>query len=390
MKDSYDIIVVGAGPAGSTAARYAALAGASVLLLEKDREIGIPVRCAEGVTEKGLEKSIDQINSKWIDQEISSVAFYSPSDLVVELDFNEKGFILNRRLFDYDLAQMAIQAGAQAYTKAYVFDLLFNNNKVTGIKFLHLGKEYKVKSKIVIGADGIESRVGRWAGLKTCTQMKDMETCVQFTARDINLSPTHIHLFFSSQVAPQGYLWIFPKSNGLANVGLGISGSASRKKAPIVYLNEFIQKRYPKSSILYTVAGGVPCDKTLKNIVADGLMLVGDAAHQVNPIKGAGIASGMLAGRYAGQVAAAAISEGDVSAKRLHEYEKKWYRSEGKNHDIFYKLKSFVYQLTDEELDGIARVALDVPLEKRALMTLFKTALIKKPSLLLDAVKVFT
>lgn len=389
MKNRYDIIVVGAGPAGSTTARFAAQSGASVLVLEKDRDIGVPVRCAEGATHAGLLSVLDHIDPRWVTNRVSKVMFHSPSGMDVDLNFKQIGYILNRKIFDYDLAQLAAKAGAEILTKAYVFGLLHEDG-ITGVQFSSMGETFTVQAKLVIGADGVESRVGRWAGLPTRTKLCDMETCAQFVAQNIDISDQHLHLYFSSTIAPEGYLWIFPKGDGLVNVGLGISGEAAKHKAPITYLKEFMAQQFPNAAILSTVIGGVPCDKTLDPIVADGLMLVGDAAHQVNPITGGGIVPAMVAGKIAGQVAARAVAAGDVRAKSLQEYPRRWHKAEGKNHQIFYKLKNYIYKLTDGELDAIARVGLSVPLHNRTMLTLFRAALVKKPSMILDAVRVFT
>ncbi len=389
MNETYDIVIVGAGPAGSTTARFAARTGASVLVLEKDRDIGLPVRCAEGATDAGLRSVLEEINPRWIENRVQNVMFHSPDDQEVELGFNQTGYILNRKLFDYDLAQLAAKEGAAIFTKANVTGLLRNNGTISGVQFEQFGKTFSVNAKLVVAADGVESRVGRWAGVDTRTRMKDMETCVQYTARDIHVSENHLHLYFSSRYAPEGYLWIFPKGDGLANVGLGISGRAARQKSPLAYLNEFMQERFPEAAMLTSVAGGVPCDKTLDQIVGDGFLLVGDAAHQVNPITGGGIVPALVAGKIAGEIAGLAIAKGDVSAKALQDYPKRWHKAEGKNHQIFYKLKEYIYKLTDDELEDIANVGLSVPLEKRTMLTLFRAALVRKPSLVLDAIKVF-
>jgi len=390
MKNKYDMIVVGAGPAGTTTARYAARQGISVLILEKDRDVGIPVRCAEGASEQGLKSVLPHIEKRWIDNRVSKVLFHSPRDREVELLFPQTGYILNRKLFDADLARMAVEAGAELLTRAYVRDLVHDGGKVTGVKVLIHDKDYQINAKMVVGADGVESRVGRWAGLKTRTLLKDMETCAQYVVGGIDISDQHIHLYFATNLAPQGYLWIFPKGNGIANVGIGISGIAAKHKSPLAYLNEFMNDRFPNASLLSTVVGGVPCDQTLTSIVADGLLLVGDAAHQVNPITGGGIVPVLVAGKIAGEVAAQAVINGDVSAESLMPYPKLWHKAEGKNHRIFYKLKNYVYNLTDEELESIADAGLKVPVEKRTMLTLFRAALVKKPTLILDAVKVFT
>jgi digeranylgeranylglycerophospholipid reductase len=389
MKSNYDVIVVGAGPAGSTAALHAAKGGASVLLLEKDREVGIPVRCAEGVGHAGLASVVD-VNPRWIAQKITGAMLISPSRKEILVNSNEIGYVLNRKIFDYDLAQMAAHEGAKVLTKAYVYDLLFSDGYVSGVKMKYLGKDYSIKAKLVIGADGVESRVGRWAGLKTRTGMRDMETCAQVTAANINIRQDVCHFYFSRQIAPGGYLWIFPKGDCVANIGLGISGEFSGAKPVIDLLHEFIDAHFPQAAILTTVVGGVPCSAELPRLVANGLLLVGDAAHQTVPLSGGGIVTGMIAAKIAGQIAAEAVADNDTSAKRLSAYEKRWNKAEGKKQKLFYKLKNFVYSLTDKDLDRIADLLDKVPAEKRTILNIFKTALINQPTLILDAIKVFT
>ena len=389
MKNRYDIVVVGAGPAGSLAALHAAKEGASVLLLEKDREIGVPVRCAEGVGSVGLAYVID-VNPRWIAKTISGAMFHSPSGRIVATKNDAVGYVLNRKIFDYDLARMAADEGADVMTKAYVHNLIHNNGHIAGVSVNHLGKNYDIEAKLVIGTDGIESRVGRWAGLSTRTAITEMESCVQVTASNIDVPDDYIHLYFGQDVAPAGYLWIFPKGDGMANVGLGISGEFSKHKPVTEYLYQFLDKNFPKAAILTTVMGGVPSTMPLKKIVSDGLLLAGDAAHQVNPLTGGGIVNAMIAGKLAGQVAGKAIAENDVSAKRLSQYNDLWNKSEGKKHKLFYKLKDYVYNLTDQEFEKIAKMLEGTPEDKLSVLTVFKKALISKPTLILDAIKVFT
>ena len=387
---SVDVVVVGAGPAGSTAARLAAENGASVLLLEKDREVGIPVRCAEGVGESSLRKVLEP-RPHWIMNTVQNAEFISPSGYRVLVHVGtDRGFVLNRKIFDYELAQMAADAGAQVWTKAYAYDLLRDeNDRVAGVKVRHLGREVEVAAKVVIGADGVESRVGRWAGLKTLTKMHDMETCVQVTAARVEAETDRFYFFFGSQVAPGGYAWVFPKGNGLANVGLGLSGDFSAVKKPIDYLQELLDQHFPGAAILTTVAGGVPCSGTVRKLVTDGLMLVGDAAHQANPVSGGGIAPGMIAGKIAGRVAAEAVREGDVSEKRLREYVREWDQEVGKTHRLFYRIKEGIFRLTDEDLDRTAKALQGLAPEEITLKRMFRVALTKQPRLLLDVARVF-
>ncbi|UCE06160.1 MAG: NAD(P)/FAD-dependent oxidoreductase [bacterium] len=388
MKEYYDIVVVGAGPAGSTAARVAAQNGAKVLLLEKDREIGIPVRCGEAVGEKGLRRVLEP-RPEWISNKIEAVRLVAPDGTIVKVYDEDTGFILDRKRFDYDLAMMAAVQEVTVITKAYVYGLSGENDSLTGVKVLHLGNHYHIKSKIVIGADGVESRVGRWAGLKTNIRLKDMETCVQMTVANINLERRYCDFYFSNQIAPGGYLWVFPKNEHLANIGLGISGEHAGYKAPLSYLKEFIKKKFPEAAILTTVAGGVPCSLFMDTVVTNGLMLVGDAAHQANPLTGGGIIQSIIASEIAGKVAAEAVKKNDVSKDRLSEYAKEWEKENGSSHRRAYRLKEAVYKLTDDDLNRTAAAISKKPPEKQTIVNIFKTALIQHPKLIPDIIKMF-
>ena len=119
LKNKYDVVVVGGGPSGSMAAWEAAKGGVSVCMLEKDRDIGYPVRCGEAAGASGLKQFVD-IKESWVAEKITGVKLGSPSGKLVEIDFaSETGFILNRRVFDYDLSRYAAKAGAEVYTKTY-------------------------------------------------------------------------------------------------------------------------------------------------------------------------------------------------------------------------------------------------------------------------------
>jgi len=387
MKNKYDVVIIGAGPAGTTAARFAADNGVSVLVLEKDRDVGYPVRCGEAVSLSGLREFVEP-DGKWIASRINSFRMIAPDNTEVLLPLGEEGLILERRIFDYELAKIAAQKGAEILTRAYANGLLFENGKVSGVKFVFRGEQREVKAKIVIGADGVESRVGRWAGLTTHISIRDMESAIQITATALDgIDENSCYFYFGKEVAPEGYFWIFPKGKSSANIGLGISGRECKKKATVNYLNEFMAKHFPGASVLTQVAGGVPCSVTLKKISAPGLMLVGDAARQVNPLSGGGIISGMIGGKIAGQIANKAIKNDRLEF--ILSYDRAWHERLGKRHEIFNRIKNGIYGFSDEKFNSVARAFLKVPPEKRTFGSLFKTALFNKPSLLLDVAKVF-
>jgi digeranylgeranylglycerophospholipid reductase len=386
LKNIYDIIVVGAGPAGSIAARSAAEKGISVLLLEKDRDVGYPVRCGEAVAKAGIEEFIPK-DEKWIASKINKFSFVAPNESEITVQLNDVAFVLERRLFDYELARTAADAGAEIVTRTYVNGLLIEDGKVCGVKYEYQGEQKEVHAKIVIAADGVESRVGRWAGLQTHVDFRDMESAVQITAANIPVAQDTLYFYFGINISPSGYLWIFPKGNNKANIGIGISGLIGKKKSAQSYLDDFMLKHYPEAPVLTRIAGGVPCGLTLDKISAPGIMLVGDAARQVNPLSGGGIASGMIGGSIAGRIAAEAVKMNKLD--HVLTYDKAWNDRLGKRHHIFNRIKEGIYNFPDEKFNDIANAFVKIPMEKRTLGTLFKTALWNKPSLLLDVAKVF-
>ncbi|MCL5267948.1 MAG: NAD(P)/FAD-dependent oxidoreductase [Bacteroidetes bacterium] len=386
MKDSYDVIVVGGGPAGSTAARFAAMEGADVLVLEKDREIGVPVRCGEAVDHEGIIEFI-QPDKKFVAAEIRNFKLVAPDGTVVKPNIEGVGYVLDRRVFDYELARLAADQGAEIVTKAYVDGVTRTDGRVEGVSVQYKGERILLKSKIVIGADGVESRVGRWAGLNTTVSMHDMESAAQVTAANVDVEDDTCFFYFGEKYAPGGYLWVFPKGNRTANIGLAVAADQSRKKHALKFLEEFMETNYPDASVLSKLAGGVPCAETLEEVTMPGLMLVGDAAHQVNPVSGGGIISGMIAGKMAGKVAAEVVKKDDMSL--IRKYDQEWQKSLGIRHHRYYKIKKVIYKFRDSDLNSIAAAMSKLPEAQQTLGTLFKQAVMKHPALIMDVMKLF-
>ncbi|MEJ2615423.1 MAG: NAD(P)/FAD-dependent oxidoreductase [Ignavibacteriaceae bacterium] len=242
MRKEYDVIIVGAGPAGSMAARFAAEQGVSVLMLEKDRDVGYPVRCGEAISKKGVENFIEP-DERWITAYITKFSLNAPDGNEALIEFDDSGYVLERRIFDYELAKTAANAGAEILTRAYVNGLIIEEDRVAGVKYEFQGEQKEIKSKIVIGADGVESRVGRWAGIETYVDFRDMECCTQITASNIPLDQNTLYFYFGKDYAPGGYFWIFPKGKNIANIGLGVSGMVGKKRSAQSFLNQEIYNR---------------------------------------------------------------------------------------------------------------------------------------------------
>lgn len=391
VKNKYDVIVVGAGPAGSITARTCARAGLDVLLIEKRQEIGDPVRCAEGVSKEGLKKHIEPDN-KWIAAEVKGSKIIAPDGTEIrmseDVSMNEVGYTLERKVFDRALAQQAALAGAEVLVKTRATGLLRYNGQVNGITAMNMGEKYEIRADIVIGADGVESKVGRWGGIDTSLKPGDIETCAQFLVTNVEQSE-YSEFYLGDNYAPSGYLWIFPKGENKANVGIGILGSNSGEVRAISLLRQFMTKYLPQAKILELVVGGVPVSGPIKQTVTDGLMLVGDAARQSDPLTGGGIINAMDAGKIAGEVCIRAREKGDYSANTLKEYENRWRNSIGKNLSKSLKVKNLIIKLTDEQLNQLAHSLKEEDVSKMALPSLLKILFRKNPRLLWDMKTLF-
>ncbi len=390
MKDSYDVLVIGAGPAGSIAAKTAAEKGLDVLLIEKRQEIGDPVRCAEGVSKQYLKKHVE-IDKKWICADLKGSRIYAPDgtkiEMAEEIAGGEVGYVLERKIFDRALAENAAKAGAEVRVKTRATGLIIEDDFIKGARLMHLGKEYDVHAKIVIGADGVESKVGRWAGIDTSLKPADIETCVQYLVAGIDINQEYCEFYIGNEIAPGGYVWIFPKGEGKANVGIGILGSkmGKFKPRPVDYLNTFLEKKFPNARIVEMIFGGVPVSGSIEKTSANGLMLIGDAARQSDPVTGGGILNAMDAGKVAGEAAFAAISAGDVSLEKLEDvYEKRWRATTGHALDLSLIVKNCFIDLTDEDLNSLAHSLKDVKFERMRLLDLLHALFKANKKLLWD------
>ncbi len=348
--DHYDLVVIGAGPAGSVAAWEASEQGLKVLLLEKRQEIGSPVRCAEGLTPGALDGFL-ALDPTWICAEVRGARItvvrdgkelpWEPTAQRQAPEAVGVGYVLERRVFDRALAEKAAAAGARVLVKTAAVGLLRQGEAIVGVRARGPWGRKDFSAEVVIGADGVESRVGSWAGLDTVLPQRDLMTCAQFLLAGIDLDPECTYYYLDDQIAPGGYVWIFPKGKGRANIGLGIQADLPAS-TPIELLTRFVESHQflAQGSIVTLIAGGVPVALPPSRLVTSGCMLIGDAARQVDPLTGGGIANGMAAGRLAAQVVSEAIQAGDVSRTRLRRYEQKWAAGIGRKMVRNYRLRA--------------------------------------------------
>jgi digeranylgeranylglycerophospholipid reductase len=351
-----EILVVGAGPGGSVAARTAAENGVNVIFIEEHPVAGKPVYCAEGLSIGGIVDGGIEAVPPFVSQQITKARLVAPNGNTLDLTSDDwTGYTLNREVFDRTLAENAEKAGARLMTETRATGVIMDGTRVVGVKAVHEGEEIEFMAKVVIGADGHWSIIRRSAGLDR--YFKDYVTCAQYRLGGLDLEDPSVNEFWMGEkYAPGGYAWVFPKSREEANVGLGVR--VKHTKPPIEYLKGFVSQdpRFRNAKILSKGGGICPVSGTLERIVADGLMLVGDAAGQLIPMTGAGIHSAIEAGKMAGRVAAEAVKEGDVSARRLSAYRVEFDKYWGKRIKDSGRVVDMLDKFSDDDLNTLSEV----------------------------------
>jgi len=381
LMDSYDVVVIGAGPGGSMASYHASINGAKTLLIEKSQEIGEPVRCAEAVPR--LEDFGIKPNSSFVRSRIKGGYLIAPNGKKITVKGGKTdGYIVERKIFDKYLAVRSARVGTKVAVKSRAVGLEHNGDGYDVI-VNHLGEEYTVKAKIVIAADGVESSVAEMAGLKCKKIPTEICSCAEYEMTNVKLLDNEMMEFYFGNICPKGYAWIFPKGD-TANVGLGV---IDKKKKAIDYLNEFIEHpilegRLNDATPVEFKCGGAPVGGPIEKTVSDNLMVVGDAAGQISPLSGAGIYLSMSCGSMAGEVASKCVKNKDYSKESLMEYENRW---KEKYYNILMaelKYKNILQKLSEKELNALAD-AMDENLEEIDVKRIAFKAVKKAPSLLM-------
>ncbi|MEE9167029.1 MAG: geranylgeranyl reductase family protein [Candidatus Neomarinimicrobiota bacterium] len=338
-KKVYDLIIVGGGPAGSTAAIYAARKGLKTLLLEKERFPRDKV-CGDALSGKSvavlrdlnLMESVRELPGALI----RTVTFGSPNHTEVNVELRSSnpgdppiGFVIRREIFDNFLFQEARKVVHNCVEEFSVRDILTENGQVQGVRGIGPdgSKGTEFRGRMVLGADGFNSVVARKMGLYNHDPLHQV-VALRCYFRKVRGLTDQIELHYLREVVP-GYFWIFPLEDDYANVGIGMLHAYIRRRQINlkVALNNAIhssafEHRFKGSEQVGTPVGwNLPVGSMHRKIFGAGFMLLGDAAGLIDPFTGEGIGNAMYSARVAVETAAEACRADDFSENFLSRYD---------------------------------------------------------------------
>ncbi len=337
----YDVIVIGAGPAGGSAAYHAAKQGLSVLILEEHHAIGEPVHCGECLSQVACDRMGWKLPDEAVALDVKGVRVIFPENVQTKL--TEAGYVLEKHTFEQWIAGQAQAEGAVVQLGKKVTSL----ERKDGIWTLHCADQSAYSAKVLVDASGVAGVANRLLNLNP---RFGTVIGMQYELLDI---PTdgYLDFYIWPDVAPHGYLWMIPKNDGRANVGLVTNQNTKAK----TFLDEFVKKMGWQSKKNVKAFGGlIPASGPVKNTVADGIMLIGDAAGFTSPLFEGGTHLGLMSGRYAAQTAKKALDADDTSAKGLQEYEALW-KAEFPDYSKLIHGKNALYGFSDAELADMGR-----------------------------------
>ena len=347
----YDLVVVGAGPAGSSAAYAAAKNGIKVALLEKEENVAQTVRTS-GVT------WIDYAKEFGIPEDcynpIRTYNFCSPKNKVSISDEQAKAAVLDVRKTYRFLADQAKKNGAEIFVNTNVTEVITEGGNIVGVKASSANDEITFRAKMVIDASGFQSVVSKSLGL--VKQWKRFGVGAEYEAEVENVNSDTWWLMVGQMYSPAGYAWIFPLGKNLVRIGVGV-GKPESEVDPTQRLDELIEKgvgpikdlgRITKKEFHY---GLIPNEGLSRKTVYDNLILVGDTAGMANPLVLEGIRYAIKYGRVAGDTASKAIKSGDTSEKALQHYEETWKKEIEPKIKSAHKVQARWLGLSDDDWD---------------------------------------
>jgi geranylgeranyl reductase family protein len=358
MKKIYDAIVIGAGPVGCFVALVLSKLGMKPIVFEEHKEIGKPDHCAGHLSIKSLKSlGLYPLPKNIIENEFAKATFYSFDGFSFPVYLSKPvTCVVNRELFDKFIFNKAKAAGAVFYMNSRVKSLIIQNGCVCGVNVIKNGTEYFFKSKIIIDAEGISSRLIKQTNL---APLNPKELVYAVNAKVINLKNLRydgVHVFFGKSYAPGFYAWLIPKLDGSANIGLATNSGNPNDYLYRLMRNHPIASKYlHESQIISKEFHAIPLGGTIPQFFQEGFLALGDVASQVKPTTGGGVIYGLRSAIIAGETANEAIDRNNFSSKFLKIYQDRYLKTFKLDFKVMQKIRSFLNSISDQKISKLLR-----------------------------------
>jgi digeranylgeranylglycerophospholipid reductase len=332
------------------------------MLIEDHSAIGTPVHCGECISDLACDNLNLDLPEHVISKRVHGIRVIFPDG--TEKCLTEEGSGLEKHLFERWIADKAVEAGASMHLshKLSSMDRVEEDGRFVGWKCDGKGEQFPIQAKVVIDASGVAAVCSKAVNIDEDTPLNTMGEVIAGMQYELLEVPTdgYLDFYIWPKYAEKGYLWMIPKCDGRANVGLVTEDRPRTKKAldefiGITHFKELEQVPPPwKEKGNPAFGGTIPISGPFENTHYDGLMLIGDAAGFTSPLFEGGSHLALKSAVYAAETAAAAIAEDDVSAERLAVYAKLW-KDEFPPYDKILRGKNALFDLTDDEMSVMAR-----------------------------------
>ena len=359
MVTTCDVLVVGAGPGGGSAALHASRLGLDVIVIEDHQEIGTPVHCGECISDIAVSNLDLELPQEVISKRVHGIRVIFPDG--TKKCLTEHGYVLEKHLFEQWLIGESIEFGAKLFLghKLQSMERIEENGRFWGHLCEGKGEEFPIKARIVIDASGV---AGICSKLLELNERPKVIAGMQYELLEV---PTDDYLDFYiwPEYVDKGYLWMIPKCDGRANVGL----VTEDKSGAVKELDRFISNM-PEFNQLEIVnppwrddgrkirgfGGTIPISGPHQKTHSDGILLIGDAAGFTSPLFEGGSHLALKSAQFAAITAAEAISKNDVSSIALAGYSEKW-KSEFPPYHKILRGKSALYSLSEKDMSTMAK-----------------------------------
>lgn len=358
MQEAYDVIVVGAGPTGSSSARLLAERGWSVLLLEEHPRVGIPVQCAGLVTPRTFDHTPFPIGDLW-QNDLTGGRVYAPDGTAVEfVGRRVHAQAMDRAGFDQRLAGCAVAAGVDLHTATKAVEARRDPLGVT-VTVQNPSGRHDVRCRLLVGADGIRGSVARWFDFPP---VEEIVSCYEAELAGCHIpegKPGIIPMFAGHAQAPGFFSWIIPVGGGRARAGLAVAPGMNEQSAKAYYERMFTDPLSAPylagAKPAYLIIGGIPLGLR-RRLVQDRVMLVGDAAGMAKPTSGGGIYYGLVASEFLAPVADRGLAADRLSRGDLLGYERRVRRVLGRELRKGNALRALYKRFGDGDFNHLARL----------------------------------